>query len=325
MNAFHITRWRLTLWYMVISCLLLTMFTIAALIAERQAFMAVEELVHSQSRGIVFNAVLQAEIDNFQQDFARRLIAFDLLMLIVAGLASYILSGRTLQPIERMVKEQAAFAADASHELRTPLANIDMEIEARRRSGSAPKGQDAELLNSIQAEVQRMRGLVTGLLHLVRSHEVAQLPARPVNITDICQDVVNSVQARLTQKKLKLALKLPQEAITIKGQDDEFRQVVLILLDNAILYTPNQGVITINLEAQSDKAQLTVHNTGPGIPSPELPRIFERFYRGEGVKQPGSGLGLAIARVIVERYDGQIAVASQPKQGTTFRLRLPLV
>src|SRR5690606_25133989 len=100
MGIFQTARWRLTIWYMVISFGLLSMFTIAALLAEHQTFEAVRSLVHSEVRGIVFNAILQAEIDNFEREFIRRLIIFDILMLVVSGLASYILSGRTLEPIE---------------------------------------------------------------------------------------------------------------------------------------------------------------------------------------------------------------------------------
>src|SRR5690606_18728153 len=104
----------------------------------------------------------------FSSDFARRLIAFDVVVFGLATVASYILSGRTLRPIETMVKEQEQFAADASHELRTPLSNIAMEIEAHRRSKPKMAKDDAQLLSSIQSEVERMRAMVAGLLTLVR-------------------------------------------------------------------------------------------------------------------------------------------------------------
>lgn len=324
MNAFTTARWRLTLWYMLISCLLLTIFTIAALLAEHQAFLAVRELVHSQVRGIVFNAVLQAEIDNFQQDFAQRLVLFDVLMLAVAGLASYILSGRTLQPIEKMVKEQSTFAADASHELRTPLANIAMEIEARRRSQKPLSHADAMLLDSIQTEVSRMRSMVAGLLNLVRSNEQTTVPQLPVDLSNLVADVKLGMQARIKEKKLRINTKIEQRVV-VMGQVDELRQLVLILLDNAVLYTPKSGNIELTLSKQDKWASLLVHNSGKGIKQEELARIFKRFYRGKDVTEPGSGLGLAIAQVLVNRYGGKIGVASQPDQGVTFRVLLPLV
>ncbi len=324
MNAFTTARWKLTLWYLLISCFLLTIFTIAALLAEHQAFLAVRELVHSQVRGIVFNAVLQAEIDNFQQDFAQRLVVFDILILIVAGMASYILSGRTLAPIEKMVKDQATFAADASHELRTPLANIAMEIEARRRNQKPLSKADASLLDSIQTEVSRMRSMVAGLLNLVRSNQQTSVPLQPVDMSQLLVDVQASMRARIDEKKLQLSSHIEPE-LSVMGQIDELRQLVLILLDNAVLYTPKGGQIELSLAQQDKWVSILIYNTGKGIKQDELAQLFKRFYRGKEVSEPGSGLGLAIAQVIVNRYGGKIGVASQLGKGVTFRVLLPLV
>jgi two-component system, OmpR family, sensor histidine kinase CiaH len=324
MNPFVTARWRLTLWYMLISCALLTIFTLAALLAEHQAFLAVRELVHSQVRGIVFNAVLQAEIDNFERDFAQRLIVFDILMFVVSGLASYILSGRTLKPIEQMVREQQAFAADASHELRTPLANIAMEIEARKRSEFPPRSADAELLDSIQTEVSRMRGMVAGLLSLVRMEGANELPPTVVDLSELTGEVVAGMMARFDEKQLRISSHIAP-GLRVKGQPDELRQLLLILLDNAVLYTPKKGTVDIVLQAQQAKVSLVVQNSGPTIPDDELPLLFKRFYRGQKVTQPGTGLGLAIARVLVERYGGNIGVASQADKGVSFRVLLPMV
>jgi signal transduction histidine kinase len=324
MNAFTTARWRLTLWYMLISLFLLTIFTIAALLAEHQAFLAVRELVHSEVRGIVFNAVLQAEIDNFQQDFAQRLVLFDVLMLLVAGLASYVLSGRTLQPIEKMVKEQATFAADASHELRTPLANIAMEIEAHRRSNASLSSADSTLLDSIQTEVARMRAMVAGLLNLVRSNEKPTTPWQQVNLSELLADVLTGMQARVNEKKLRVSTDITSD-ILVMGQIDELRQLLLILLDNAVLYTPKGGQVKIMLSKKDRWGSLLVYNSGKGIKQEELTQLFKRFYRGKEVSEPGSGLGLAIAQVLVDRYGGKIGVASEVGKGVTFRVLLPLI
>lgn len=321
MNTFSIARWRLTLWYLLISSVLLTVFTMAALLAEHQAFEAVRQLVHSQVRGIVFNAVLQSEIDNFERDFAQRLVVFDLLMFMVSGLASYVLSGRTLRPIELMVREQEAFAADASHELRTPLANIAMEIEAHKRSKHPPTGADAELLNSIQAEVDRMRSMVAGLLRLVRTEEGQPLRVEQVELSDLVAEVLDGMAARFGERKLQVERSL--DKVVVPGQTDDIRQVLLILLDNAVLYSPKQGQVRVTLQQEQAMASLVVWNSGPGISLEELPQIFKRFYRGKQVTQPGTGLGLAIARKIVERYGGSIGVASEADKGVSFRVLLP--
>jgi two-component system phosphate regulon sensor histidine kinase PhoR len=128
----------------------------------------------------------------------------------------------------------------------------------------------------------------------------------------------------------KLELKLGEiDQVLVCGDQDRLKQVLVNLISNAINYTPSGGVVTIGLGKVSDQANLTIHDTGPGIPSEDLPHIFERFYQGEKSRTrsrngKGFGLGLSIAYWIVRNHDGMIEVESNEGQGTTFRVQLPL-
>lgn len=325
MSSFSTARIKLTLWYMVISYSLLLLFTIAVITAERQAFSQVIDLVHSHVRGIVFNVYLQQQIEEFEQSFSRWLFIFDGLILIVATVASYFLSGRTLKPIEKAMKEQQRFAADVSHELRTPLASMSMEIEAYQR-GAKTKTETTELVDSLQQEIKRMSGLVAGLMKLVRleqSDGQKDLIKQPVEVASLIENCLEAIKLPMQQQKLTLTTKLDETALVI-GNPDELKQVMLILFDNAVKYTPKKGQLQVEVAKTKTEVKIIVFNSGPGIAKEDIGHVFDRFYRGANAKgDEGSGLGLAIARYIVEQYGGSIAVASQPDKGATFRILLP--
>src|SRR5690606_34309632 len=199
-----------------------------------------------------------------------------------------------------------------------------MEVEARKRDKTPLKKQDRELLDSILAEVSRMRSIVAGLLSLVRTEEGTQLEAIEINLARLSQEVVDGLRLRIKEKKLKISV-MADEGAKVLGQEDDYRQLLLILVDNAILYTPQHGEISLRIQLTGNEVSLIIHNTGVSIPQSELPLLFNRFYRGKDVVEPGTGLGLAIARTIVEKSGGSIAVASQDEtKGVTFRVLLPL-
>ncbi len=322
-NIFFSTRIKLTIWYMVISYAMLAFFTLAVIAAHNQTFKVVEQAIEEQGKGIVFNVALQQQISSFTVNFIQRLIIFDLIIAVAAGLASYILSGRTLRPIEHMLTQQQQFAADASHELRTPLANITMEIAAYRQDGHRLSSQQAELLDSIEAETQRMTSIVAGLLSLVRASRPTAAP-QLLDVDQLIRSVMSAIEPRYRQSAINLEYhQTDKRSPQIIAQPDELRQLLLILLENALLYSHPHTTVTINLDTHANQLRLTVNNHGPVIPARELSKIFSRFYRGSQATASGTGLGLAIAQAIVNRHQGTIAVASNSKNGTTFRVLLP--
>jgi signal transduction histidine kinase len=323
MTSFNKARLKLTLWYVVISYALLAVFTVAVLSAERQAFGRVIDLVHSNTRGVVFNVYLQQQIADFETSFAQWLIIFDIAILLIAAAVSYFLSGRTLAPIERMMREQDRFLGDISHELRTPLASMAMELEAFQRGGRS-KADAMAMTTQLRHEVGRLSGLVTGLMRLARlQHEAANSPEKivPAVVGEAVNAAISRIEPLMTERRIQLQFTNESTArVTLK--DDDLIQLFVILLDNAVKYSPEGEMVTVHLREEGPRCIVSVHNRGGHIASDDLPRVFDRFFRGSGAQAEGSGLGLAIARHLVESGGGSIAVAQQA-DGVVFRVILP--
>jgi signal transduction histidine kinase len=229
----------------------------------------------------------------------------------------------TLERLERVFETQRRFMADVSHELRTPLTVIRGNMDLIRRTGEA----DAESLETVVAEVDRMTRLVQDILLLAQA-ESGKLPLgrELVELDTLVLEVFQQAKL-LSQGRQEVRLGQEDQA-RIVGDRDRLKQVVLNLVANAVAFTPPGGVVTMSLACVGGWARVTVSDTGPGIPKDELPHIFERFYRVDRARKRsasgGAGLGLSIAYWIVRMHDGRIEVASEEGQGTTFSVWLPL-
>lgn len=231
---------------------------------------------------------------------------------------------QTLARLENLFNTQRRFLADVGHELRTPLTVIKGNVDLMRRFG----GSEDEFLIGIENEVEWLTRLVGDLLLLAQA-ESGKLPLdnRLIELDTLVLEALNQMRVLARDK---LELKLGEiDQVLVCGDQDRLKQVLVNLISNAINYTPSGGVVTIGLGKTSDQADLTIHDTGPGIPSEDLPHIFERFYQGEKSRtrsqdRKGFGLGLSIAYWIVRSHGGMIDVDSKEGQGTTFRVLLPL-
>ena len=230
---------------------------------------------------------------------------------------------QTLERLETLFTSQQRFLADVSHELRTPLTVIKGNVDLMRRM----KQFDAESLTSIDQEAGRLTRLVGGLLMLAQA-ESGKLPLnlRPVEldllVTEVFQEMHILAGGRVNVHLSEI------DQLVVNGDRDRLKQVFINLVANAIQYTPQGGDVFISLSRVKNQARIICRDTGPGIPSQDLPHIFERFYRAEKSrtrgKSTGFGLGLSIAKWIVERHSGRIEVNSKEGQGTTFLIWLPL-
>ena len=324
MDTFQKARLKLTLWYILISVALLMIFSIAAINAEKEAFARLEEVLTDKQQRPKLSAFLEETIDKFESDFKKRLFMFDLILLIGVSGASYFLSGRTLRPIAEMVRKQEEFSADLSHELRTPLTTITMEIEAIKRTQKQIPKVIKEAFGSILEEASRMKGIVDGLLTLLRE-ELYQNKTNWIkfDLSRVVRETFEQMK-NLSQKK-RLNLKIEeQKELFIYGNIEQIKQVVLILLDNAIKYTPKRQMVKVGTSRQGKEVLLIVEDRGYGISEKDLPHVFERFYRGRVPSVvKGSGLGLSIAWKIIERHNGKIAITSKIGEGTRIVVRLP--
>jgi len=229
----------------------------------------------------------------------------------------------TISRLERLFNTQRRFLADVGHELRTPLTVVKGNVGLIRKIGA-----DEESLASIENEVDRLTRLVGDLLLLAQA-ESGKIPMahQVVELDTLLLEALNQMRVLARDR---LALRLGSiDQVLVCGDSDRLKQVLVNLIGNAINYTPAGGEVVVGLGKVMDQAQLTVSDTGPGIPAEDLPHIFERFYRAEKARTrqrngKGFGLGLSIAYWIVRNHGGRIEVDSRLGKGTTFCVWLPL-
>lgn len=226
-------------------------------------------------------------------------------------------------------KAQRDFVANVSHELKTPLTSIQGFAQAILDGTAATPEAQQQSAQVIYNEAGRMYRLVLGLLDLARLDAgIADLKREPVDLTAL----LNSLGQRfgLQAQRAGITLEVQSTALpTITGDGDRLSQVFINLLDNALKFTPAGGAVHVDTVALGDAVQVSVGDTGVGIPADALPHIFERFYQADpsraGSSQRGAGLGLSIVAEIVRAHGGTISVSSILGQGTTFKVQLPLV
>jgi len=228
--------------------------------------------------------------------------------------------------------DMARFTTDASHELRTPvsLARTTADLALTRPRTEA---EYRTALTEILSQTERMSRLVDDLLMLARVDAGVEPPAMtPVDLRDIADDVVGEMRPAFECRGLELKWTFDDAPVIVTGSRESLRRLLVILLDNAMKYTPPPGSVSVRVSTRSNRgdpsAVLEVVDSGPGIPVVDRPRVFDRFYRGADARQAapdGSGLGLAIARTIVERDQGAIIVANADTRGCAVTVTLPLL
>lgn len=259
-----------------------------------------------------------------------------LFVIIVMGLvfgmavilwAGFFLAQRALVPIRAAWDKQQQFVADASHELRTPLTVISTNAELMLRHPQHTVEEESQRIANVLRESTRMNRLVKALLTLARADaNQAELHMEPLDLCEIIRDVAGQFAPLAEMKAIGLKLEV-NGALDIMGDKERLHQLLVILLDNALKYTPEQGCITLAGQRAGGSIQLEVKDTGIGMAPEDLPRIFDRFYRSDKVRsreEGGTGLGLAIAKWIVEKHGGKIRVDSNIGLGTSFIISLPL-
>ncbi len=264
--------------------------------------------------------------ERFNDEVIKRLVLLNLSMLVGGGLLSIYLAKKSLEPLEEALEKQSRFTADAAHELRTPLTAMKTETEIALRAKKLSVESAKETLTSNLEELDKLQSLTDSLLKLAKTNGEKKTEFKDVKVTEVIKEAAAKVAPLAKNRQIDFELP-PESKITVRGDYIQLKEVLVILLDNAVKYGQDGTTVTVSALKNDDSVVVKVTDQGIGISKKDLPHIFERFYRADQsrtkVRTEGYGLGLSVAEATVKTHGGSIKATSQLGQGTTFTVSLP--
>lgn len=249
------------------------------------------------------------------------------IMLLGLGASSFLVSGKAVRPIQDNVQMLKEFLADAGHELNTPLAIIRARSEALERRLKKYE-LPVEDLKVINASALRMEKIVNDLTLLAEMEgPLLSSPKQNIELDKIVANITEQFALRFQEGAVKLEI-CQLQPVRVLGYPDSLERMISNLLENALKYTDSEGVVQVSVKIEGRQAVITIKDTGIGIPSECLERIFDRFYRVDKSRSRasgGAGLGLSIVQAIAEAHDGKVAVDSELGRGSVFSVIIPCV
>ncbi len=325
---------RLTLWYLAI---VMAISLIFSGILYNETTRELNRGLRSESQTI-YNKfpVFQGDPDinlgpnSYYRDSSHRilirLVGLNLIVFVLAGFSSYWLARRTLEPIEAAHARQKRFTSDVSHELRTPLTAIKMESEVALMNSKPVAKELRATLESNLEEVAKLENLINNLLRLSRL-EADELQQNFVRLDS--NKLFDGAMTKLGKKAEThtISLNIP-EKLEVLGDKDSLEQLIVILIDNALKYSPADSDISLRGKSDKDETIWLIEDHGVGIDPESLKHVFDRFYRADNSRNKagdteGYGLGLSIAQMIADVHNGSISITSQVGKGTTVSVHLP--
>ena len=268
-----------------------------------------------------------SDLDGFLATLRFTLLASSPFILLLIATSGWWLAGLAVQPIYQSYQQMQQFAIDAAHELRTPLAAAQATIEAALRYPQAPATVAWNALKVAHQQNVRLTRLANDLLLLSNLEGPLSEPKSRCCLQDLVSDIEEELLPLAAEAQIAIAAEIrTSQPLIVVGNEDHLYRLILNLAMNAIQYTPPGGTILLLLDRDDTSAILQVRDTGIGIVSEHLPRIFDRFYRASSDRSRrtgGSGLGLSIAQAIAEAHKGTIQVQSQVGKGSLFTVHLP--
>lgn len=248
------------------------------------------------------------------------------LSLLLVFAISFFWTSKALVPLKESWERQKSFTGDASHELRTPLAVMQSNIDILIDNTDMTAEDQKPWLDNINYEIKNMTTLTNSLLELARfDEENTHIELNNFDINNLLNYIQQSFTTMCKDKNLSFAIE-KNDVNTLFGNEFEIKRLLIILIDNAIKYTPNNGSIKLSLVTKNKSTEILVSDTGIGMTEDEIDHIFHRFYRVDKVRERsvgGFGLGLSMANLIVKLHKGKINVLSKPDNGSTFIITLP--
>ena len=277
-------------------------------------------------------AAAVADVVELEDQYSALIYAFGaaaLVGLVLVAAGGWLLVRKSTAPVEQTMETMRRFMADAAHELRTPIAVLRGQAEVALQRDRDPP-EYAEALRRIEREAERLGATVEDLLTLARADAGERPIARErVFLDDLALDAASAARALAERRGVALEVGTFEEGAVL-GDPTLLHQLLMIVLDNAVKFTPQGGRVKLSAAAPGGQAEVVVEDTGVGIAAEQLPHIFERFYRGDPARgradgARGAGLGLAIARWIADAHGAQLVVTSEPDKGTRVAIRFPPV
>ena len=246
----------------------------------------------------------------------------------VCFICGYFVAGKAMVPIINNMEKQKEFVADASHELRTPITIVRTNLDLVMSSPDETVSGQIPWLENAYNETQRMEKLITDLLFLAHTDlKQADLEMKKVDLNEIMDDIYFSVYPAAKEKGIELNISLDESDPAIHADPSKIEQLMLIVIDNAMQYTPSGGKVDVSTVSSSGEVIIGVRDTGIGISEEDIGKIFDRFYRADKARsrrQGGTGLGLSIAKWIVDIHKGTITATSKQSEGTLIEIKLPI-
>lgn len=340
---FHAARLKMTAWYVLIVMILSILFSLGMYVLLRREVerfsqgqrLRITRALQDQGQFMPYTTMQPVRF-NFQvvdpvleEETIERiqfvLIGVNIGILILSSGLCYLLAGSTLAPIQEMVEEQRRFISDASHEFKTPLTSMRTTLEVELRNNKLNLVEAKQLMQDNLQEVVELQTLNEALLKLdaYQKHKNGR-HFELVKLDAAAKAAIKKITPLAKQKKITIQAQFVPA--TVMGNLAQLTELSVILLDNAVKYSPEHSSITVATTEQRHHAQLQIIDNGVGIPTAQLPHIFDRFYRVDASRTKnqvsGYGLGLAVARQIAELHDGKLSVKSEVGRGTTFTLSL---
>ena len=219
-----------------------------------------------------------------------------------------------MRQLEGVLNAQNRFIADAAHQLRTPLAGAQAQLELALLEDDSVQHQ--QLLARVSTSMERLSHTITQLLSLARNQQDASknVVMSPVNLNQIAQEVTSDMVPTAIKKGLDIGFKANSQNTMVLGDSKRLKEMLYNLIDNAVLYTPAGGKVTVKIYREAGEIVLSVIDNGPGIPKAEREKVFERFHRVIGNGQEGSGLGLALVMEIAQLHQANVEISDEPRK-----------
>lgn len=329
---FERTRVKLTAWYLLIIMIISLLFSLIIYSMVNVEFIRFEQNQIRLQKDIMqnkfipaprVNDILFVDIHEARIRLITRLGILNLGILIFAGGAGYFLAGRTLRPIKESMDEQNRFISDSSHELRTPLTSLRSEIEVNLLNKNLTVAKAKSVLKSNLDEVISLQILSDRLLELSENRElINKNNLSKISIKEVLETATKKAKKIADTKQIQIETNIADKKIL--GDFDRLVEAFVILLDNAIKYSPKKSNIQLISKTNKNRVQISVIDSGIGINDEDINHIFDRFYRAEKSRnEDGFGLGLSIAKKIINSHNGEISAKSNSKKGSTFIVELP--